>query len=184
MKSRVCALMVVGLALTSLTACREDCEVGSGHVGPLRMGAAKDEVLKLIVRHYAVTEQSTPGHAPTLLARARGGRDARTAFVVSLDAGRVSQIDSYERCATPLGVGPGVTLGRAQEIYGAGKIALTELGYFLRFPPNDEIAFLLDQRDIPASLHQVAAGPLSPDNERAVLGLAKARILAVRVTKR
>jgi hypothetical protein len=115
-----------------------------------------------------------------LLVRCDGSSD-EPAFVVGLSSGRVFLIDSTERCATVEGIGPGVTLGRAQQIYGAGKTDPTDSGYFVWFPPRGQIEFLLDQRDIPKELRDIPDDVFSADNERAILGLSQARVSAVRV---
>jgi hypothetical protein len=177
-------LIVLGLTAISSSACRQKCDVGIGHVGVIRLGDSKDQVLKQLANRYSVMEPAAHGQEATLIARAHDGNTDKPALVVYFRAGLVSIIDSYEQCATPEGIGPGVTLGRALQVYAGGKIAPTDLGYCVWFPPNEEITFLLDQRDVPDHLRNIPDDVFSADNERDILRLANARISAVRVTAR
>lgn len=179
--TRLRVLMVLGVAASLCPACRQQCEIRTGQAGVVRLGASKDEVLKVLVNRYSVVEPAVPGQQTTLIVRAHGAPADQPAFVVGFHAGLVSIIDSYERCATAEGAGPGVTLGRAQQIYGAGRIDPTDIGYFVWFTQKKGTEFLLDQRDIPERLRNIPDDVLSPDNERDILGLTAARITAVRV---
>ena len=102
-------------------------------------------------------------------------------MIIGLDSDRVFLIDSYEGCVTKEGIGPGMTLGRAQEAYGRGQLDPTDLGYFIWFDRKPGVMFLIDERDIPASLRGIADDASSPERERHILSLQSARIVMARV---
>jgi hypothetical protein len=102
-------------------------------------------------------------------------------MIIGLAADRVFLIDSYEGCVTKEGIGPGMTLGRAQKAYGRGQLDPTDLGYFVRFDRKAGVKFLIDERDIPAPLRGIADDAISPEQERQILSLQSARFLMARV---
>lgn len=174
--------ILVFLLVLPFPACGQSCEIDADRVGDVRIGASKAEVLARLSSRYAVAELAQQGAAPALVARRRsGGTNSRPVVVVNFDADRAFLIDSHEPCATKEGVGPGMTLGRAQEIYGRGRVDPTDLGYFVWFERKKGVMLLLDDQDIPTSLRGIPDDVLTPDHERQILSLAKARIVAVRV---
>jgi hypothetical protein len=170
------------LALPSL-ARGQSCDIDGEHVGPVRLGESKSKIRAQLSARYAVTEPEQNSAVPTLIARRRGdGTDSRPLVLVNFLNDRAFLIDSFEFCVTKEGVGPGATLGRANDSYGQGRIDPTELGYFVWFDRKEGVRFLLDDRDIPSSLRGIPDDALTPDRERQILSLRNVRIVAVRVT--
>lgn len=159
---RVSGIVASLLALSSL-ACGQSCEIDEDRVGVVRIGGSKAEIMVQLSSRYAVAELVQHGAAPAVVARRRGdGTDTKPLVVVNFDADRAFLIDSYERCATKEGVGPGTTLGRAQEIYGRGRIDSTDLGYFVWFDRKKGLRFLLGEQDMPTSLRGIPDDVLTP----------------------
>jgi hypothetical protein len=175
---------LIGLpAYVLSSACATICVVDARQVGTVRLGADKNEVITALANRYAVTDETPRGSATILVARLRGTRDGQPMFVVNLVNDRAFLIDSYDHCETADGVGPGVNLGRAQEIYGPGHLEPADLGYFVSFSKARGISFLIDPRDIPERLRAIPDDVLMSEQEREILGLAHAKIIAVRVTE-
>jgi hypothetical protein len=172
---------VLLLALRFL-ACGQSCEIDGDRVGDVRIGGSKAEILAQLSSRYAVIEPKQQGAAPALVARRRGdGTDSRPLVVVNFSDDRAFLIDSHELCATRVGIGPGTTVGRAQEIYGLGRIDSTDLGYFVWFERKKGVMFLLEDQDIPTSLRGIPDDVLTPEHERQILSLDKEKIVAARV---
>jgi hypothetical protein len=150
-------------------------------VGDVRIGGSKAEILGQLASRYVVTELKQQGAAPAIVARRRGdGSDSKPLVVVNFDADRAFLIDSYEPCATREGVGPGTTVGRAQEICGPGRIDPTDLGYFIWFERKKGVLFLLEDQDIPTSLRAIPDDVLTPEPRSS----SKLIISAVSLTSR
>jgi hypothetical protein len=103
-------------------------------------------------------------------------------MIVGFDSDRVFLVDSYEGCVTREGIGPGTMLGRAREAYGRGQLDPTDLGYFIWFDRKAGVMFLIDERDIPASLRGIADDAISSEQESQILSLQSARIVMARIT--
>jgi hypothetical protein len=177
-----CVLSIVSLPHVAIG---QSCLIDAGRVGDLRIGATKAEIVATLSSRYVVNEQTQPGAAPTLVGRRRSDAiGSGPAVVVNLDGDRAFLIDSYERCATKEGVGPGTTLGHAQAAYGRGQLDSTDLGYFVWFDRKKGVMFLLEDKDIPSSLRRLPDDVLTPAQESKILEVSKARILAVRVAAR
>src|SRR5687767_11951187 len=98
------------------------------------------------------SDESHPRTATILAARRKSEAGGTPVFVLNLVSNRVFLIDSYEPCTTAEGVGPGVNLARAQEIYGVSDLEASDIGYFVTFQKKPGIQFLLDERDLPEPL--------------------------------
>jgi hypothetical protein len=176
------ALLVCGCLIAASSACAQPCEIDPSSIGGVRIGASKADVVAQLSGRYSVAEEAKPGSSPTLVARARTEvANVKPAMIIGLDSDRVFLIDSHEGCVTKEGIGPGMTLGRAQEAYGRGQLDPTDLGYFIWFDRKAGVMFLIDERDIPASLRGIADDAISPEQEREILSLQNARIVMARV---
>jgi hypothetical protein len=179
--TRLSCILAPLLALPFL-ACGQSCEIDGDRIGDVRIGGSKEDTMAQLSSRYAVTELTQQGAAPTLVARRRGdGTESRPLVVVTFNDDRAFLIDSYELCATREGVGPGTTVGRAQQIYGLGRIDSTDLGYFVWFERKMGVMFLLEDQDIPTSLRGIPDDVLTPEHERQILSLGQAKIVAARV---
>jgi hypothetical protein len=184
-RQRIEICCVLSIVSVPHVATGQSCLIGAGRVGDVRIGATKAEILATLSSRYVVNEQTQPGAAPTLVGRRKSDAIASgPAVVVNLDGDRAFLIDSYERCATKEGVGPGTTLGHAQAAYGRGQLDSTDLGYFVWFDRKKGVMFLLDDKDIPSTLRRLPDDALTPAQESKILEVSKARILAVRVATR
>jgi hypothetical protein len=174
-----------GCLLVAFVAHAKPCAVDPGSIAGVRIGASKQEVVSQLSSRYSVTEEAKAGSSPTLVIRAReGGSGGKARMVIGLDSDRVFLIDSYEKCITKEGIGPGVHLGRAEQAYGVGRIDPTDTGYFVWFDNKDGVMFLIDQHDIPVSLRGIPDDAITPAQERRILNLKSARIVMARVTGR
>ena len=163
--------------------CAQQCQIEAGSVAGIRIGAVKADVIARLSAGYSLAEETKAGSSPRVIARARiGPAGGATAFVIGLDSDRVFLIDSYEKCVTKEGIGPGVTLGRAQAAYGRARIDPTDMGYFVWFDRKPGVMFLLDDSDIPASLRGIPDDVISSAQERKILGVKKARIVMTRLS--
>jgi len=157
----------------------EECRIEGDSIAGVRIGASKAEVIAQLSARYSVSEETKP--YPKLIARA-GVADGRPAMVIELNADRVFLIDSSEKCLTKKGIGPGVTLGRAQQVYGRARVDPTDSGYFIWFDRTPGVMFLLDDRDIPLALRDIPDDVISLRQERQILSLRKARLEMTRVS--
>lgn len=166
------------------TAWSQACEIDVDRVNGIKIGASTAVIREQLSSRYDVAEVAQPGAAPTLIAsprRNRSGSNSRPEVVISFVRDRAFLIDSYEPCATKEGIGPGTRLAQAQERYGRGNVDPTEKGYFIWFERKKGVMFLLDDRDIPRSLRGIQDDVITPAQEGQILGLGKAKIIAVRL---
>lgn len=160
----------------------QSCDIDADHIGDIRIGGSKAEVLAQLSSRYTVTEPKQQATVPTLIARLHGdSSNSRPLVVVNFVNDHAFLIDSYEPCVTKEGVGRGTTLERARQVYGQGSIDPTDLGYFVWFGRKKGVMFLLDSEGIPASSRGIPDDVLTPERERQILSLGKVRIVAVRV---
>ncbi len=107
------AVVVASFLVAPCAARAEECRIEADSIAGVRIGASKADVIAQLSARYSVSEEAKP--YPRLIARA-GAADGRPAMVIELNADRVFLIDSSEKCLTREGIGPGVTLGRAQQV--------------------------------------------------------------------
>jgi len=177
---RVLFMVAFGLAAPSL-AFAAVCELSRNQVAEVRIGMSRKEVLSLLSARYAVADVAPRGATRRVEARPRQNRSSHPIVTVEFDQDRAFLIDSYERCVTREGVGPGLTLSEFQLRYGRGKLDPTDLGYFVSFARQPGVTFLIDNQDVPQSLRGLLDDVITPAQEGQILNLNKATIVAVRV---
>src|ERR1700756_2997250 len=127
---RALFMVVFGFAAPSIAG-GEACEISRNQVGGVRIGMSRMEVLSLLSARYAVADVARRDATRRVEARSRQNRSSRPIVTVAFDQNRAFLIDSYERCVTKEGVGPGLTLGEFQMRYGRGNLDPADLGYFI-----------------------------------------------------
>jgi hypothetical protein len=183
MASWVERLVVVTAVAALSSGCNQPCEIGAGHIGPVKLGASRADISAILKARYAVALDATPGTTPKLVAKPRTeDRNGRPAFVVYFDdSDHAFLIDGFGPCRTTDDIGPGATLGKARQVYGAGKIAPTDAGYLLSFSAMPGVGFLLDPSDIPVAVRDIPDDVFSTEHEGRILRLRNARIIGARV---
>ena len=179
---RALFMIACGFAAPSLVYGKA-CEISRDQVDGVRIGMSRAEVLSLLSARYAVADVAPHGATRRVEARLRQDRSSRPIVIVEFDQDRAFLIDSYERCVTKDGVGPGLTLGDFQRRYGRGNLDPTDLGYFISFARQPGLTFLIDNQDVPQSLRGLPDDVMTPAQEGQILNLGKATIIAVRVER-
>jgi len=180
---RALFMLAFGFAAPRL-ACGEACEINRNQVGAVRIGMSRTEVLRLLSARYAVADVASRGATRRVEARPRQAQSSRPIVIVEFDRDRAFLIDSYERCATKDGVGPGLRLGEFQRRYGRGNLDPTDLGYFISFARQPGLTFLIDNQDVPKPLRGLLDDAITAGEESQILSLSRATIVAVRVEGR
>jgi hypothetical protein len=156
----------------------EGCQITDERIGGVRLGASLAEVVDALRYTYSVDHHHQSDSASSVVAHIKDAdRKSKPAFIVWFNADRAFMIDTYQPCATREGVGPGMLLRRARDIYGAdAELYSADAGYFVSFAATRRVMFLLQDSDLPKELRGIPDDVLTPALEKKVLAIGSAEL--------
>jgi hypothetical protein len=150
-----------------------------GAVESVKIGDSAKKIFSTFESRYQVIDVTKPQCARAITL----SRDKNTIATFSIDGdGRIFLIDIRGVFRTVENIGHGSTLAEAINLYGGGSVTPTDQGYLVTFEKMKNISFLLSNDDIPKDLRNIPDDVFTPDQEKRILGLGKARIIAIQIS--
>lgn len=150
-----------------------------GAIESVKIGDSDEKIFSTFKTRYHVSEETDPRQARTITL----SRNKKTIATFSIDGeGHIFFIEVRSNYRTVENIGPGSTLSEAIGVYGNGTVSPTDTGYLVTFEKMQNISFLLNNNDIPKDLRNIPDDVFTQDQEKRILDLGKARIIAIQIS--
>jgi hypothetical protein len=150
-----------------------------GAVESVKIGDSAKKIFSTFESRFQVSDVTKPQCARTITL----SRDRNTIAVFSIDGeGRIFLIEIRGIFRTVENIGHASTLADGMNLYGRGSVTPTDQGYLVTFEKMKGISFLLSNDDIPNELRNIPDDVFTPDQEKRILELGKARIVAIQIS--
>jgi hypothetical protein len=170
----VIAILMPTLTLSSsLKTVIEDRRIDS-----IGIGDQAQKIVSTFGNRYLVVDEKKAMSAREIKLLDQG--DTVVKFTID-DKGHILLIDVYASYGTKEGIGVGSTLSDAQRAYGEGRIGPTDAGYWVTFDKLKGVSFLLNDSDIPKGLRRIPDDVITKAQEREILAIGRARIIAIEI---
>jgi hypothetical protein len=152
--------------------------IDDGRIDSIGIGDQAEKILSAFGNRYLIQDVKAPRSAREIKLLDKGNLVIK--FTID-DKGHIILIDVYSSYGTKEGIGVGSTLSDAEKAYGEGRVGPTDVGYWVTFEKLKGIGFLLNDSDIPSELRRIPDDVITKEKERQILGIGRARIVAIQI---